>query len=222
MSASYLQGLADAFARQAQEVLDLLACRVPLPGPGVTEKADAVLSRALTLIERFQAVASIPCGTACIRCHGDLHLGQVLVVNEDFLFIDFEGEPLRSLAERRQKVSPLRDVAGMLRSFHYAARSVLYETAGPETVTPAAGADRRAEAWRAWVGSAYLGAYLETAAGAPFLPAAERDLQTLLDGFVLDKAFYELRYELNNRPEWVAIPLDGILSIAGGRPDTTD
>jgi maltose alpha-D-glucosyltransferase/alpha-amylase len=221
MNASSLQSLADSLTRQAQEAIDLLGSRVPFLDVAVSGKANELLSAAPALMLRFQGIARLPAGTTRIRCHGDLHLGQVLVVGDDFLFIDFEGEPLRTLGERREKASPLRDVAGMLRSFHYVARSVLREQTGRGQQVSGS-AERLAETWQTWMGAAYLGGYLEAAAGAAFLPARRGDLQKLLDAFILEKAFYELRYELNNRPEWVAIPIDAILSTGCGRAEPAD
>jgi maltose alpha-D-glucosyltransferase/alpha-amylase len=146
------------------------------------------------------------------RCHGDYHLGQVLWVDNDFVILDFEGEPTRTVAERRARQSPLKDVAGMLRSFDYAAHAGLFAFTqshpddfgrlGPWAVL-----------WRQWTSAAFLREYRATAGGAAFLPAEPGALAALLDTFMLDKAFYELVYELNNRPDWVRIPLQGILSL---------
>jgi maltose alpha-D-glucosyltransferase/alpha-amylase len=148
-------------------------------------------------------------GGGRIRCHGDYHLGQVLVTEGDVVIIDFEGEPARPLAERRAKASPLRDVAGMLRSFSYAALTGL----GAATQTRPEDVERLApwaELWETWVGAVFLRAYLAATRGAAFLPPDVDDLETLLQAFILDKALYELGYELNNRPDWVHIPLTGL------------
>jgi maltose alpha-D-glucosyltransferase/alpha-amylase len=144
--------------------------------------------------------------------HGDYHLGQVLRVKTDYVILDFEGEPARPLAERRAKHSPLKDVAGMLRSLSYAAYAGLinYTARRPEDL-------ERLEPWaRLWErssGAEFLRAYRETAAGAAFLPPEENDFRRLLSAHWLDKALYELSYELNNRPSWIRIPLMGILSL---------
>ncbi len=149
---------------------------------------------------------------AKIRCHGDYHLGQVLRVENDYVILDFEGEPVRTVAERRAKQSPLKDVAGMLRSYHYAAYAGLF----------AFTQNRRddfgrlvpwAELWFQGVSAAFLHAYRSAAGSAAFLPAETASLMALLDSFMLDKAYYELNYELNNRPDWVRIPLCGILAL---------
>jgi maltose alpha-D-glucosyltransferase/alpha-amylase len=137
-----------------------------------------------------------------IRIHGDYHLGQVLRVPGDFVILDFEGEPLKSLAERRAKHCPLKDVAGMLRSFSY----VSYIGFSGKALEP------RRQAWEQAVSAAFLQAYRRAAASAPFLPAAGHAFDTLLQAYILDKAFYELNYEIDNRPDWIRIPLAAIAS----------
>jgi maltose alpha-D-glucosyltransferase/alpha-amylase len=151
-----------------------------------------------------------------IRTHGDYHLGQVLYTGKDFVIIDFEGEPSRPLGERRLKRSALRDVAGMLRSFHYAAFSPLMQGEVPGARSrDATQSELGARLWYDWVGAEYLRAYLKTAEGAQFLPGSRRELKVLLDVHLLEKAIYELGYELNNRPEWIEIPLRGVLELMG-------
>ncbi|PYR57744.1 MAG: alpha-amylase, partial [Acidobacteria bacterium] len=147
-----------------------------------------------------------------IRVHGDYHLGQVLWSEGDFYILDFEGEPARPLAERRVKESPLKDVAGMLRSFNYAAYAALFAHA---SARPAEfdRLEQWAKAWQVWTAASFLKGYLKAAADATFLPADPVQRASLLDLFLLDKAFYELNYELNNRPEWIRIPLRGILEL---------
>jgi maltose alpha-D-glucosyltransferase/alpha-amylase len=152
-----------------------------------------------------------------IRTHGDFHAGQVLWTGREVVLIDFEGEPGRPLSERRHKRSALSDVAGMLRSFHYAAYGTLLNprlggSIRPEDV-------ERLEPWAAlwyrWVAATYLRAYLEGAANEPFVPAERSDLASLLELSALQKVVYELSYELNNRPDWVTIPLRGLLELFG-------
>ena len=153
-----------------------------------------------------------------MRIHGDYHLGQVLQVKTNYVIVDFEGEPARPIAERRAKVSPLKDVAGMLRSLSYAAYAGLigYTTRRPEDWNSL---EPWAWLWERSMGAEFLRAYRNTAQGAQFLPSAEENLRKLLAIHLLDKALYELSYEMNNRPAWVRIPLMGILSLpleAGG------
>jgi trehalose synthase-fused probable maltokinase len=157
------------------------------------------------------------------RTHGDYHLGQVLWTGKDFMIIDFEGEPARSLAERRLKHSPLRDVAGMLRSFHYAAGAALAakadaRRAAGKTVPDSSSESDWGRVWHLWSSAAFLRAYLDTTRGARFLPRTEQELAWLLGQFLLEKAVYELRYELNNRPDWLPIPLDAVLTLAKTTP----
>jgi maltose alpha-D-glucosyltransferase/alpha-amylase len=144
-------------------------------------------------------------------------LGQVLYTGKDFYIIDFEGEPARAISERRLKRSPLRDVASMLRSFQYAAQAVLYGDV-PGVIARARPEDWEtlgvwARYWTRWVGLAFLRDYLHTAGDAPFLPKSRESLSIMLLTFLLDKALYEMVYELNNRPAWVRLPLHGILQL---------
>jgi trehalose synthase-fused probable maltokinase len=143
-----------------------------------------------------------------IRVHGDYHLGQVLKTPGGFALIDFEGEPTRPLSERRRKQCALKDVAGMIRSFQYAAQSARERGGG--SLDPA----RVAAALRA----AFLEGYQTRviAAGAPFLPADAGAIQGWIRFFELEKALYEIEYEINNRPAWVHIPLTGMLEIVAG------
>ena len=148
---------------------------------------------------------------SAIRTHGDYHLGQVLhTTNDDFMIIDFEGEPARPLEERRQKTSPLRDVAGMLRSFAYAA-ATLATSAGSKL--DAATRELRVARWERDVRAAFLDGYLAAGRQAPLLPREEGNVYALLALFETEKAFYELSYELNNRPDWVGIPMRGVAKL---------
>lgn len=162
--------------------------------------ARTVLDQEREVLARFQALAARPLKGRRIRCHGDLHLGQVLRVKNDFVFIDFEGEPSRSLKERREKQSPLKDLAGMLRSFHYAEAF-----------------HRHKSGWQGQVSRAFLDGYWKKAGKAAFLPLDRKEQRVLLDAFMLEKAVYELGYELNFRPGWVGIPLEGMIQILQGR-----
>jgi maltose alpha-D-glucosyltransferase/alpha-amylase len=214
MTAGYLRGLADDFARNAQEVLELLNGRTKLLPQSVAATAHEVLSGGSGLIRRFRSLERVAPGSLRIRCHGDYHLGQVLSVEgDDFILLDFEGEPLRPMAERRDKYSGLKDVAGMLRSFGYAAHSAFMELVA-ERPEMTAVREPWVRAWEAWIPAAFLATYLEGVSDTGLVPADPVDLQLLLDAYVLDKAFYELGYELNNRPDWVGIPLEGIRAVA--------
>ncbi|HEX7459703.1 MAG TPA: phosphotransferase, partial [Acidimicrobiales bacterium] len=175
---------------------------------------QAVLDRSEEILERLRALTTTRVLVERIRCHGDYHLGQVLWTGKDFVIIDFEGEPARSVGQRRLKRSALVHVAGMIRSFHYASRSAALQMArdlpgssSPEVLDPLLGF------WYASVAGMFLRSYLETAAGEAFVPADHDQLADLLGFHLLEKAVYELGYEANSRPDWVAIPAQGILDL---------
>jgi maltose alpha-D-glucosyltransferase/alpha-amylase len=174
-------------------------------------EAREVLSAEKTILEREKRILDRRSVAAKIRIHGDYHLGQVLYTGKDFIILDFEGEPARPLSERKLKRSALRDIAGMMRSFQYAAYSALWQPAmRPEDVPFLEG---WADIWYRHMSSVFLQSYLQTTAGAVFLPQKSDDLQVLLQAYLLDKAVYEIGYELNNRPDWVVIPIRGIKHI---------
>jgi trehalose synthase-fused probable maltokinase len=201
---------------QAVSGFDLLRRMLPAMSPAAAADARAVLEREPQVFERLAALRNTPStGVVRIRHHGDYHLGQVLYTGNDFMIIDFEGEPARPLTERRAKTLAMRDVAGMLRSFQYAAYAVLFGQVPGISLESAE--SQRVEGWsafwNAWISAAFLRTYLHRAASCSFLspePAARR---LMLGAFLLQKAVYEISYELNNRPDWVRIPLRGILSL---------
>jgi maltose alpha-D-glucosyltransferase / alpha-amylase len=196
---------------------DLLQANLAELSEAISKAANRFLARRDALTERIHAIAALPAAGQRIRIHGDYHLGQILRTCEapagDFMLIDFEGEPARSLAERRSKQSPLKDVAGMVRSFAYAAFAGL----DAFLKTGSTGSDGREKltAWAAqWETAAtaeFLAQYRETIAANPALlpPVAQADV--LLRAFVLEKALYEVVYELNHRPDWLHIPMNDIL-----------
>ena len=179
------------------------------------QDADGVLRLEEVARRRFQILAGLKISATVTRIHGDYHLGQVLFTGGDFVIIDFEGEPARALEDRRKKRSPLQDVAGMLRSFHYAAYApLLQQQSGKDLVEEQLQVlGHHAEYWQTWVSAAFLRTYLEVSGDANFIPNDREELALLLDLYLLDKAVYELGYELNNRPSWVRIPLDGISQL---------
>jgi maltose alpha-D-glucosyltransferase/alpha-amylase len=178
-----------------------------LSGPAA-ELGTRLLHLEHRVTERFSVLRDQKIDAARIRFHGDYHLGQVLWTGSDFMIIDFEGEPARPLSERRAKGIAMRDVAGMLRSFQYAAYAALFEQrSGAKDV------EAWADTWNESVSNEYLNTYLRTAEGSVFLPQDRQQQRVLLDAFILHKALYEVAYELNNRPDWVRIPLRGILSL---------
>lgn len=179
------------------------------------EVAAGLLSREDEILSRQAGMLDHKITATRIRHHGDYHLGQVLNTGRDFIIIDFEGEPARPLSERRIKRSPLRDVAGMLRSFHYAAHTALTQLHGLRAEETEQ-LEKWAEIWVEQISANFLEAYLTTAKGASFLPKDEKTLKVLLDVFLLEKAVYEVCYELNNRPDWISIPVRGITRILDG------
>ncbi len=185
-----------------------------LPEPVVVE-AEQLAAAEDRVLQTFHRVVGRRISAMRTRCHGDYHLGQVLHSGRDFVIIDFEGEPARSVSERRIKRSPLRDVAGMLRSFDYAVHTVLYGPAGLGVIRPdeAPGLESQATFWRKWVSASFLAGYFDEAGDATFLPHDGDQLALLLRILLLEKAVYELAYELNNRPQWVQIPVRGILQL---------
>jgi maltose alpha-D-glucosyltransferase/alpha-amylase len=179
------------------------------------QDADSVLGLEEFARRRFQRLAGLKISAVVTRIHGDYHLGQVLFTGDDFVIIDFEGEPARPLEERRKKRSPLQDVAGMLRSFHYAAYALLLQQQSGERSTQKQlqVLGHWAQYWQKWVSATFLKTYLEVSGNSNFIPQDREELALLLDLYLLDKAVYELGYELNNRPSWVRIPLDGISQL---------
>jgi maltose alpha-D-glucosyltransferase/alpha-amylase len=178
----------------------------------VVDHAALVLGKRREITERFRALEDLDLALKATRVHGDYHLGQVLRVREDFVVLDFEGEPARPIAERRMLESPLKDVAGMLRSFSYAAQVgyLNYVARRPREAGPL---EPWARLWESCVSAAFLRNYREAIGGLSLAPTSPADFELLLDAFLLDKALYELDYELNHRPAWVRIPLLGILSL---------
>ena len=185
----------------AQQRLDRLTPKVP----ELAELAERITTR-------LEYITSLAEAGRKIRVHGDFHLGQVLRSPRSWLILDFEGEPARRLEERRAKQSPVKDVAGMLRSFSYAGYSALLARCQPHD-------DEWAEleawtlAWEALARERFLIGYLTASHGGRFLPGERASIGALLDFFELDKALYEVDYEVDNRPDWLRIPLQGIRRV---------
>jgi maltose alpha-D-glucosyltransferase/alpha-amylase len=213
----YQRSLYQSMRAQAAQTFQGLRKLLPTLPDDVREGAARVAALEDDLLRRFQRINGAKIEAVRTRTHGDYHLEQVLYTGKDYMIIDFEGEPVRPISERRIKRSPLRDVAGMLRSYQYAAYGALFSRLGATTVSPddAACLRRWADFWAFWVSAAFLRSYLETADGASFVPASRSDLETLLEVFVLEKVVYEINYEMNNRPSWLSIPLNGVLRQLG-------
>jgi maltose alpha-D-glucosyltransferase/alpha-amylase len=214
-STFYQRGLFQSMRTHTRRTLNLLRKQLKSLPESALPLAERALAAETAIIERFRGLVNRKMTSLRIRCHGDFHLGQVLFTGKDFLIIDFEGEPERPVSERRLKRSPLRDVAGMLRSFHYASSAALLGRAPGLLVQPEGldASQRWMNFWYVWTAAAFLKSYLAAAAAGHFLPQMKDELGLLLDAYVLEKAVYELGYELNNRPDWVRIPLDGILQL---------
>jgi maltose alpha-D-glucosyltransferase / alpha-amylase len=211
----YQRSLYQSMRAQVRPTLSLIRRLVRPTDEQGAALAELVAGSEASLLERFNAIRQHRIEVSRIRIHGDYHLGQVLHAGRDFVIIDFEGEPSRSPTERRIKRSALVDVAGIVRSFQYAAEAALRDHAErnrlPDDVLGALA--ERSRAWRAWVTIRFLTGYLQEAGDEPFVPSDPDDRHALLSAYVLDKALYEVRYDLNHRPDWATIPLRGIAEM---------
>jgi maltose alpha-D-glucosyltransferase / alpha-amylase len=211
----YQRSLYQSMRAQARRILGVLRKQSKNLPESAAPLAKELLDREENLLERYRDLAEQPIKAQRTRTHGDLHLGQVLFTGKDFVIIDFEGEPDRPIGERRIKNSPLKDVAGMIRSFHYASHSAI--RGATRHSLPSSdledGLVSWLTVWSLWCSASFLKAYREEASKGSFLPQQQGKLDTLLNAYLLEKAVYELGYELNNRPDWVQIPLEGILHL---------
>jgi maltose alpha-D-glucosyltransferase/alpha-amylase len=214
-TAETLAADADRIDAQIGRTLDAVKRALnTLPDEVTADAAALILSRRLELLRRSRAITEAPAEDAGLRTriHGDYHLGQVLRARGDYVILDFEGEPARGLEERRAKQSPLRDVAGMLRSFSYAAYGALEHFTQRRAGTAKA-LEPWAQLWQNAAATEFLNAWRTTVAVNPHLIAEAAQADRLLNAYLLEKALYELLYELNNRPGWVRIPIAGILGL---------
>jgi maltose alpha-D-glucosyltransferase/alpha-amylase len=197
-----------ASLRRTFTLLEKKICDLPA---AFRDEAKEVLAAEQEILAREKRLLDRRTNAAKIRIHGDYHLGQLLYTGKDVVILDFEGEPARPLSERKLKRSALRDVAGMMRSFQYAAYSALWQPAMRKEDVPFL--ERWADLWYRHMASVFLQSYLKTTGSAVFIPQHGEDLQIMLEAYLLDKAVYEIGYELNNRPSWVVIPVRGIKHI---------
>lgn len=208
----YQRSVYQSMRSLARKAITHLGRNIDRLDPVTGEEAKWVLAAEQDILQRLRMFLDRKFSAMKIRIHGDYHLGQVLFTGKDFIVIDFEGEPARTMSERRIKRSPLRDVAGMIRSFHYAAHAVLLQHLHMrEEDVPML--EEWAESWCRYVSGIFLHSYLASVAAASFIPPERQDLEIMLDAFMLEKAIYELGYELDNRPDWVRIPVKGIKTI---------
>jgi maltose alpha-D-glucosyltransferase/alpha-amylase len=197
--------------QEAEATLALIERQREMLDQTTRAEADSLLNKREAIAQYFRTAVPSHLEALKTRYHGDYHLGQVLLKQNDFILIDFEGEPARPIAERRQKHSPLRDVAGMLRSFNYAAFSALAQVGVAQPVDTTA-IEPFARQWEAETQRVFVETYRDTVRGSRLYPDWN-EARSLLDLFLLEKACYELRYELGNRPDWVHVPLRGILEL---------
>jgi maltose alpha-D-glucosyltransferase / alpha-amylase len=208
----YQRSVYQSMRSRAKKTLELLRRNLAHLPEQSRPEAEALLGMEADILAALQKFTLQKFTALKTRVHGDYHLGQVLYTGQDFLIIDFEGEPVKSLSERRIKQSPLKDVAGMMRSFYYAAYAVLMERSHVRAedtafLTP------WVQAWYRYNSGIFLASYLKSVAESRFMPGDQEETDLMLRTFMLDKAVYELGYELNNRPEWISIPLRGILEL---------
>ena len=204
-----LQALANLMRDRASAALALLDVRRGLLPESLLVQVDHVQAAREVILARFDRIRHLDAAGSKTRIHGDYDLRQILRTEEDFAIIDFEGDPARSIQERREKQSPLRDVAGMIQSCNQAAYAALlaFAAQAPDSAL----LDLWASTWQQWVSRTFVNAYRAAIGDGPLVPQGE-SFDVLLDAFVLDEAFEELAYELDNRPEWVGIPLTAIIS----------
>lgn len=207
----YQRSFYQSLRNLTEGTMSTLRQKINILSPEDRKIARSVLELEEKVLAKFGQIKRGAMKSKRIRVHGDLHLGQVLFTGNDFLILDFEGEPARSIGERRVKKSPLKDVAGMLRSFdyavHYVARHDAMMTADPKMLWP------RLKRWNTAVKTSFLRRYLDVTSSAEFFPVDDGDFQKMLEVYLLEKALYEVAYELNTRPDWAHIPLADVSRI---------
>jgi maltose alpha-D-glucosyltransferase/alpha-amylase len=212
IAAEDVAGWAAGTRALAEATLTLLSDRLPHLSPAIAAEAQILLGRRELLLRRIDACAAVVPRGMKIRRHGDYHLAQVLLKRNDFIIVDFEGEPGRTLAERRHKHSPLTDVAGMLRSFAYARHAAL-ERIAAQGGEESGRWDALLQTWEQQTRRTFVTAYDEVARISGLYESL-RESRPLLALFEIDKALYEVRYELGNRPDWTRIPLQSLLGLS--------
>ncbi len=214
-SVLYQKSVYQSMRAMTSRVLSELESGLPNMAEETATEARKILDAKQEILGALRNITGRKINAMKIRIHGDYHLGQVLFTGKDFVIIDFEGEPARPLGERQLKRSPLRDIAGMIRSFHYAAHGAL--VLKPMHTPDMESLRQWADIWYYCVAGVFLNAYLDAVGNADFLPKERGDLEMLLAAFLLEKSIYEIGYELNNRPDWLPIPLRGVLQTLRGK-----
>ncbi len=208
----YQRSVYQAMCEQVKRAVILIRELMPKLPAEQQPLATLFVQKQKQILQQFDPIRLEKIDALKIRIHGDYHLGQVLFTGKDFVIIDFEGEPSRPLSERKIKRSVFRDISGMLRSFDYAVYNVLqsHSIIHPEERN---GLEPWADRWSYYVGQHFIDSYFEKTRGSDIVPADPKQREHLMRGYLMNKAIYELNYELNNRPEWASIPLKGILKI---------
>lgn len=219
---AYQRSLYHSMRGSAINVLQLLRQRMKYLPEDAQDNAASVLNHEKAIIGCLHDITRKKISGMRSRCHGDYHLGQILYTGGDFFIVDFEGEPARPLGERRIKRSPLRDVAGMIRSFHYAAHAALRGWGSSVLRSDDIPVLKKwARSWHLWISAIFLKSYLEVMDDTKVLPGTAEERSTILDAYILDKAIYEVSYELKFRPDWVILPLEGILQFLETKQGTS-
>lgn len=197
---------------RAKKAMAALSKKIETFSDSISDCVYGLLASRSKFLRLVDEISDLPISASKIRCHGDYHLGQVLWVENDFIILDFEGEPAHSFSERRTKQSPLKDVAGMLRSFDYVVHAALlaFSKERPDDFMYL---EAWGKMWRRWISLKFLQAYRTRISGSGIVPENSEEFLTLLRLFLFDKSFYEVLYEMNNRPEWIGIPLKGVINL---------
>ena len=211
-STLYQRSLYQSMRTQARRTLQALRQRLSDLPEQIGKDVEGMINGEEKILQRLKQVAQRKIAGEKIRTHGDYHLGQVLYTGKDFVIIDFEGDPAVALGERRLKRPCLHDVAGMVRSFHYAAYGPL-RLPSPIRPEDATALEPWADLWFSYVGGVFLNAYQAAVAGRPFAPDNEEGFEVLTRAYLLHKALYDLNFELKHRPDWLAIPIKGIQQL---------
>ncbi len=212
----YRQGLYHGLLRHMRRTLEDLRRQAPALDPQLGAECERLFEGEAELRERFAVIRDRRISSVRIRIHGDCNLGQVLFTGKDFVLIDFEGVPGRPISERRIKRSPLRDVASMLRSMHYASHAVLFGQVSGVVVPQRADAEtleRWADFWYDWAGAAFLKGYFFAPGMEALLPSSTEEQRLLLDIFLVSRAFSEIDSELEYRPAWIRVPVHGLIEL---------
>lgn len=211
-SSLYMRALYQSMRSQTRRMMDFLKKNLNKLPEAVREDAQRVASLEDEILRRQHMIMERKIQGLKIRTHGDYHLGQIMFTGKDFMLIDFEGEPARPLSERKLKRSPLRDIAGMIRSFHYAVYTAFRNHVSSRT-EDSTFLEPWVDVWFKTVSGIFLSSYMASTEGSNLLPSDGSECKILLEAYLLEKGVYELWYEFNNRPDWVAIPIAGLLNI---------